>query len=165
MFIFWIYLPHMRENMWPLSFWTWLTSFNMVTFNSIRLLLNHIVSFLWLNKTPYTYMHTCIHTYTYIYSQFLDPYISCRACGLFCCCRACGLFGCCEQCYNKLRCTGVSIVSSLIFLQVYAQNHVICYMLFWLGCFGSFYHGDILISGIFLYTTVWLDFTLWKMSE
>jgi hypothetical protein len=25
MFIFCIYLPHMRENMWPLSFWTWLT--------------------------------------------------------------------------------------------------------------------------------------------
>jgi hypothetical protein len=24
-FIFWIYLPHMRENMQPLPFWTWLT--------------------------------------------------------------------------------------------------------------------------------------------
>jgi hypothetical protein len=26
MFIFWIYLPHMRENMQPLSFWIWITS-------------------------------------------------------------------------------------------------------------------------------------------
>jgi hypothetical protein len=24
-FIFGIYLLHMRENIWPLSFWTWLT--------------------------------------------------------------------------------------------------------------------------------------------
>jgi hypothetical protein len=29
MFIFCIYLPHMRENMWPLSFWTWLTSLTL----------------------------------------------------------------------------------------------------------------------------------------
>jgi hypothetical protein len=25
------------ENMWPLSFWTWLTSFNMMSSNSIHL--------------------------------------------------------------------------------------------------------------------------------
>jgi hypothetical protein len=31
MFICWVYLPHMRENMWPLSFWNWLTSFNMMS--------------------------------------------------------------------------------------------------------------------------------------
>jgi hypothetical protein len=30
MFIFWIYLPHVRENTWPLSFWAWLTSLNMI---------------------------------------------------------------------------------------------------------------------------------------
>jgi hypothetical protein len=29
MFIFWVYLPHMRENMQPLSFWAWLTSINI----------------------------------------------------------------------------------------------------------------------------------------
>jgi hypothetical protein len=31
MFIFWIYLPHMREDMWTLSIWTWLTSLNMMS--------------------------------------------------------------------------------------------------------------------------------------
>jgi hypothetical protein len=33
MFIFWIYFPHKRENMWSLSFWTWLrlTSWSPVT--------------------------------------------------------------------------------------------------------------------------------------
>jgi hypothetical protein len=29
----WIYLPHMRENMWPLSFWAWLTSLSMMSSN------------------------------------------------------------------------------------------------------------------------------------
>jgi hypothetical protein len=37
MFIFWIYLPHLSENMWPLSFWTWLSSPNMMSFNCIHL--------------------------------------------------------------------------------------------------------------------------------
>jgi hypothetical protein len=30
-FIFWSYLPYMRENIWPLSFCTWLTSFNVMS--------------------------------------------------------------------------------------------------------------------------------------
>jgi hypothetical protein len=45
MLIFWIYLPHMRENMWPLSFWTWLTSLNMMSSNCIHLHSDHMVSF------------------------------------------------------------------------------------------------------------------------
>jgi hypothetical protein len=36
-FIFWIYFPHMKENMWPLSFWTWVTSVNVVSSNCIHL--------------------------------------------------------------------------------------------------------------------------------
>jgi hypothetical protein len=35
-FIFWVCFPHMRENMWPLSFWAWLTSLNMVSSNCIH---------------------------------------------------------------------------------------------------------------------------------
>jgi hypothetical protein len=35
-FIFWIYLPCMRENVWPLSFWAWLTSLNMMSSNCIH---------------------------------------------------------------------------------------------------------------------------------
>jgi hypothetical protein len=35
MFIFWICLPHMRDNMWSLSFWTWLTSLNTMSSNSM----------------------------------------------------------------------------------------------------------------------------------
>jgi hypothetical protein len=33
----WAYIPHMRENMSPLAFWTWLTSFKMIFFSSIHL--------------------------------------------------------------------------------------------------------------------------------
>jgi hypothetical protein len=43
MFIFWLYLPHRRENMWPFSFWTWLTSLNMMFYNCIHLPSNHMV--------------------------------------------------------------------------------------------------------------------------
>jgi hypothetical protein len=35
-FIFWIYLPPMRENMQPLSFWVWLTSLNMMSSNIFK---------------------------------------------------------------------------------------------------------------------------------
>jgi hypothetical protein len=42
-FIFWIYRPHMRENMWPLSFWTWLTSLNMMPSNSYDCILRKVV--------------------------------------------------------------------------------------------------------------------------
>jgi hypothetical protein len=42
----WIYRPHMRENIWPLSFWAWFTSLNMMSSNCIHLLSNHISLFL-----------------------------------------------------------------------------------------------------------------------
>jgi hypothetical protein len=41
MFFFWIYLPHMRENMCPLCFWSWLTSLNMMSSNCMHSLSNH----------------------------------------------------------------------------------------------------------------------------
>jgi hypothetical protein len=46
MFIFWIYLPHMAENMWLFSFWAWLTSLNMMSFNCIHLPSSHMSLFL-----------------------------------------------------------------------------------------------------------------------
>jgi hypothetical protein len=45
MFILCLYLPHMRENTWPLSFWTWLISLNIMSSNCIHLASNHMVSF------------------------------------------------------------------------------------------------------------------------
>jgi hypothetical protein len=43
-FIFWIYLLHMRENMWPFLSLAYLTSLNLVSSNCIHLPLNHTVS-------------------------------------------------------------------------------------------------------------------------
>jgi hypothetical protein len=40
---FWLYLPHMKGNMLPLSFWAWLTSFNILSSKFIHLPLNHTV--------------------------------------------------------------------------------------------------------------------------
>jgi hypothetical protein len=45
MFVFWICLPHMRGIMEPLSFWTWFTSLNMMSFNSIHLPSIHMLLF------------------------------------------------------------------------------------------------------------------------
>jgi hypothetical protein len=53
-FTFWICLPHMRESMWPLSFWACLTTLNMMFSNCIHLP-RHCS--LWLSKTPW-----CIYT-------------------------------------------------------------------------------------------------------
>jgi hypothetical protein len=44
-FSFWVYLPSMSENMWPLSFWTRLTSHNMIMSSFIHLSENGIISF------------------------------------------------------------------------------------------------------------------------
>jgi hypothetical protein len=38
----WLCFPHMRENMWPLSFWAWLTSLNMMSSSCIHLLSSHM---------------------------------------------------------------------------------------------------------------------------
>jgi hypothetical protein len=62
MFIFRICLPHMRENMQPLSFWAWLTSLNMMSSDCIHLPSNHMSYTLWESKTP-----LCIYIYIYIY--------------------------------------------------------------------------------------------------
>jgi hypothetical protein len=42
----WIYLP--QESMWPLSFWTWLTSLKMMLSSSILLPENEKISFLFM---------------------------------------------------------------------------------------------------------------------
>jgi hypothetical protein len=44
MCVFWIYLPHRRENTWLLCFWAWLASLNMMSSNCIHLPSNHLVS-------------------------------------------------------------------------------------------------------------------------
>jgi hypothetical protein len=36
-YLYWVYIPHMRENMRPLAFWTWLTSLKMMLSGSIHL--------------------------------------------------------------------------------------------------------------------------------
>jgi hypothetical protein len=56
-FIFWIYLPHMRENMWTLSFWAWLTSLNMMSSNCIHLDSNHMSLFLMAEQNFIVYMY------------------------------------------------------------------------------------------------------------
>jgi hypothetical protein len=64
MFLFWICLPHMRENLWPLSFWTWFTSFNIFSncIASIYCQTTWFHSSLWLNKTTLhkIYMYICL---------------------------------------------------------------------------------------------------------
>jgi hypothetical protein len=42
----WIYLPHMRENMHLLCFWSWLTLLNMISSNCIQLPSNPMSLFL-----------------------------------------------------------------------------------------------------------------------
>jgi hypothetical protein len=56
MFIFWIYLRHMRENMWPLCFWAWLTSLNMISSNCFHLPSNICHYSLWV-KLHYIYIY------------------------------------------------------------------------------------------------------------
>jgi hypothetical protein len=67
-----LYLPCMRENMQPLSFWAWLTSLHMMSSNCIHLPSNYVtISYGWVK------LH-CVYI-----PQFLDPFISFRAPGLF----------------------------------------------------------------------------------
>jgi hypothetical protein len=89
----------MRENMWPLSCWTWITSLNMIfsiPFLYIYLRMTKFHFALWLNKIPlciciyivYVYMYTntytcmwyrciykmwyiCVYMCVYIYHIFL----------------------------------------------------------------------------------------------
>jgi hypothetical protein len=43
--LFWVYNPHMRENMQFLAFWTWLTLLKMMFSSSIHWLANDKISF------------------------------------------------------------------------------------------------------------------------
>jgi hypothetical protein len=62
MFIFWNYLPCMRENIWPLCFWAWLTSLIRMSSNCIHLPSNHI-------PHGWVILH-CVCVYIYIYITF-----------------------------------------------------------------------------------------------
>jgi hypothetical protein len=44
LYLYLAYITYMRENMWPLAFWIWLTSLEMF-FSSIHLLANNKISF------------------------------------------------------------------------------------------------------------------------
>jgi hypothetical protein len=67
----WICLPHMRENMHLLCFWSWLTSLTMISFASIYCQITYHYSLGWV-------VLPCIYV-----PQFHNPFISCRASGLF----------------------------------------------------------------------------------
>jgi hypothetical protein len=57
MFIFWIYLPHMKENMWHLSFGGWLTSLNIMSSNCIHVPSNHVIILYGWEKLHCVYKH------------------------------------------------------------------------------------------------------------
>jgi hypothetical protein len=48
--LFWVYNTHMRENMWFLAFWDWLTSLKMMLSSSIHLLANDKISFFFVTE-------------------------------------------------------------------------------------------------------------------
>jgi hypothetical protein len=79
MVIFWIYLPHMKENMPPFTFWAWLTSLNMICplIESIYLQTAGFHASLWLHKTSlcvYTYIYIWIYVYICIYMHCVYVY-------------------------------------------------------------------------------------------
>jgi hypothetical protein len=113
MFIFWVYLLHMRENMWPLSFWTWLTSLNDVLQLHSFTFQPHgfILSYGWIKHRC---VCVCIYIPIYIYTlPFLNPS---SVVG-----HLVPKLDYCEQCCNKHWCASVSVVYWLTFLRVYAQ--------------------------------------------
>jgi hypothetical protein len=59
---FQIYIPHIRGNMWQLSFWIRLILLNMmIAVQSIFLQMTKCSHYLWLNNTPQcVYVHNCI---------------------------------------------------------------------------------------------------------
>jgi hypothetical protein len=57
MFILWIYLPHMIENMALLCFWSWLTSLNVMSSNYIPVPSNHMSLF----PMVHTPLCVCVH--------------------------------------------------------------------------------------------------------
>jgi hypothetical protein len=68
-----VYIPHMRENMWLLAFWTWLTSLKLMLFSSIHLSTNDKISFFYVaewNSIEYKYI-------------FLNPFLSSGHFGYF----------------------------------------------------------------------------------
>jgi hypothetical protein len=72
MFTFWIYLPHMRENMLPLYFLVWLSSlYHILQMHPFTFKPHVIIPYGWV-KLNYVYM-----------PHFPDSFISCRAPRLF----------------------------------------------------------------------------------
>jgi hypothetical protein len=89
-FIFWKYLPCMRENMWPLCFWAWLISLNMMSSNYIHLLSNNVSLFLMANIYQGFLIHSsvvrhvgCFHSLAIVssavmnYSALMYRYLYC----------------------------------------------------------------------------------------
>jgi hypothetical protein len=62
MFFFWIYLPHMRENMWPLAFWAWLNSLNVMSSNCMHLPSKHFIIPCGWVKLHYKYHIFLVHS-------------------------------------------------------------------------------------------------------
>jgi hypothetical protein len=60
--IFQIYLLYMRENMWPLTFWAWFISLNLMPSNYTHLPSNHMSSFLMAEKNMYISYMFLIHS-------------------------------------------------------------------------------------------------------
>jgi hypothetical protein len=74
--ISWIYLQHMRENMQPCSFSTWLTSLNMMFSSFIHFHVNNKISFRMVEW--YSIVKTCIYIFL-IYSSVLG-HLGCYHC-------------------------------------------------------------------------------------
>jgi hypothetical protein len=61
--LFWVYIPHTRENIQPLSFWTWLILLNMIILSSTHLPANNKMSFFFMAG-----QYSIVHVYIlYIY--------------------------------------------------------------------------------------------------
>jgi hypothetical protein len=71
MFIFWVYVPYIRENKWSLSLWVWFTSHDVLQLHPFAFKPQVII--------PYgrVILH-CVYV-----PQFLDPFISFRATRFF----------------------------------------------------------------------------------
>jgi hypothetical protein len=98
----WLYLPHMRENMRLLWFWSRQTSLNVMSCSCI-----HLPS----NTIPCGWVILCC---VYV-PHFLDPFMSCRALGCF---QGLAIVNSAAMNFS----TDVSTVSCLTFFWVDAQE-------------------------------------------
>jgi hypothetical protein len=67
----WTYLLHVRKSVWPLSFWAWLTSLNIMF---------HPFTCKWQN---FILLYKGIKLHCRYIHHILNPFLSCRASGLF----------------------------------------------------------------------------------